>query len=76
MRSVSDKEPDLLLDEINLALNNGDYEEYYSMDGSGVDTIRIAPPNAIYNNYYTISLAELKNYYKNGSHYKILRPIR
>lgn len=60
LRSISDKESDGLLEEVNLALTGGDYEEYYSPDGSAVDTIKITPPNAIYNDYYTISLFDLK----------------
>lgn len=60
LRSVSDKEPDGLLEEVALAIAGGDYEEYYSPDGSAVDTIKIVPPNAIYNDYYTVILIELK----------------
>ncbi len=53
---LSDREPDGLLEEVNLALIGGDYEP----DMSSVDTIRITPPNAIINDSYTISLIELK----------------
>ena len=60
LRSVSDKEPDGLLEEVALAIAGGDYEEYYSPYGSAVDTIKIVPPNAIYNDYYTVTLIELK----------------
>ena len=44
---LSEREPDGLLEEINLALIGGDYEEYYSPDMSSVDIIKIIPPNAI-----------------------------
>lgn len=60
LRALSDKEPDGLLEEVNLALTGGDYEEYYSIDMSSVDTIRMIPPNAIINNSFSISLIDLK----------------
>lgn len=57
---LSDREPDGLLEEVNLALTGGDYEEYYSPDMSSVDNIKITPPNAVINNSFTISLIDLK----------------
>lgn len=58
--TLSDREPDYLLEEINLALSGGDYEEYYSPDMSGVESVRISPPNAIINDDFSISLIDLK----------------
>lgn len=58
---LSDSEPKYLLEEIENALNNKYFEEYYSLDHSGPDdSIQILPPNVILNNSFSISLIELK----------------
>lgn len=57
---LSDREPNGLLEEIELALNSGDFEEVYRPDGSSADKIEIIPPNAIINESFTIALVDLK----------------
>lgn len=56
---LSNREPQYLLEEVNLALSNGDFEEYYLPDASVTDVIRIVPPNIIVNGF-TITLLNLK----------------
>jgi len=56
---ISDKSPQYLLNEINNALINGSYEEYFEPDGS-LESVRINPPNAIVNENYKITLTDLR----------------
>ena len=57
---LSDREPDSLLEEIELTINGGYYEEIYRIDGSSVDKVELMPPNAIINDDFTIALTDLK----------------
>jgi len=58
---LSDNEPQFLLDEVELAITGGSYEEYYSPDGAqGHNGVRIVSPNAIINGTFTMPLTELK----------------
>jgi hypothetical protein len=58
---LSDNEPRFLLDEVQLAITGGVFEEYYSPDNAqGYNGVRLAPPNAIIHNSFTIPLIELK----------------
>ena len=54
---LSNREPQYLLEEINLALSNGDYEDYYLPDASVTDEIEINPPSIIVNGF-TIDLQQ------------------
>ncbi|MGE8528089.1 MULTISPECIES: hypothetical protein [Chryseobacterium] len=56
---LSNREPQYLLDEINLALNGGNYEEYYTPDGGISGSIKISPPNVSINGFI-IKLSDLK----------------
>jgi len=57
---LSNREPDGLLEEVNLALSGQCFEDIYRPDGSSIDKVEIFPPNAIVNDSFTISLIDLK----------------
>jgi hypothetical protein len=48
-----------LLEEINNAIANKDFEEYYSLDVSPI-SLRISPPNIFINEIVEFPLSELK----------------
>ncbi|MDQ1160622.1 hypothetical protein QE422_000990 [Chryseobacterium sp. SORGH_AS 447] len=56
---LSDREPHYLLEEIQLAMNNRQYEEYYSPDGAIHITIKIIPPNIEIDDF-KMKLSEMK----------------
>ncbi len=59
LTTLSDREPHYLLEEIHLAMNNGQYEDYYSPDGAIHITIKIIPPNIEIDDF-KMKLSEMK----------------
>jgi hypothetical protein len=59
---ISDREGEFLLEELNLALSGGDYEEFYTPDGVVMtnDGVQITPPNVIINDSAELPLSEFK----------------
>lgn len=62
LNSLSNVEPETLLEEIDYALEGKYFEEYYSVDGATYDDgVQIVPPNAIIDQRLTIALTDLKS---------------
>ena len=60
--TLSNREPHLLLEEIVNAINNKEFEEFYSPDNSPIsDSIQLVPPNVVLNQLVTIELTDLKS---------------
>jgi len=58
---VSDEEPEFLLEEIDAALNEKEFEEYYFPNNAqGNNGVHISPPNAIIKEAFALPLTELK----------------
>src|SRR5690349_11674030 len=61
LSDLGEKESPYLLEEIENALNNRHYEQYYTIDGSmGNNDLEILPPNALIHNEFEMPLLELK----------------
>lgn len=63
LQGLSDREPDLFLEDLNFALSGGGYEEDYHLDGVSSIHVNFLPPNAqLITPYstYSISLLDLK----------------
>lgn len=62
LNSLGEREGPQLLEEIEHALNNLPFEEYYTADGVILsDGVQIIPPNAIISQQIQLSLIELKS---------------
>lgn len=57
---LSDRESDGFLEEVDLAISNGDFIDVYRPDSSSVDVFELIPPNAVINGSFTIALIDLK----------------
>ena len=58
--SLSNVEPESLLEEVNHAIIGIDFEENYNLDQSSDVWVVFSPPNAVISNRYTIPLNDLK----------------